>query len=97
MPDAYKGFRRDVRTDRLGPFAVGDPLYNHNRKFNEETRPNLVFSIFYQPQTQEISTGAIGERPPGGRAAAPCKWGRRAQITMPGGGPGRRLRTSHII
>ena len=46
MPDAYKGFRRDVRTDRLGPFAVGDPLYNHNRKFNEETRPNLVFSIF---------------------------------------------------
>ena len=25
MPDAYKGFRRDVRTDRLGPFAVGDP------------------------------------------------------------------------
>ena len=65
MPDAYKGFRRDVRTDRLGPFAVGDPLYNHNRKFNEETRPNLVFSIFYQPQTQEISTGAIGERRPG--------------------------------
>ena len=66
MPDAYKGFRRDVRTDRLGPFAVGDPLYNHNRKFNEETRPNLVFSNFYQPQTQEISTGAIGERRPGG-------------------------------
>lgn len=83
MPDAYKGFRRDVRTDRLGPFAVGDPLYNHNRKFNEETRPNLVFSIFYQPQTQEISTGAIGERRPGwfelpphangdGRAQVPC-------------------------
>ena len=81
MPDAYKGFRRDVRTDRLGPFAVGDPLYNHNRKFNEETRPNLVFSIFYQPQTQEISTGAIGgEAARVGRAAAPCKWGWRAQV-----------------
>ena len=97
MPDAYKGFRRDVRTDRLGPFAVGDPLYNHNRKFNEETRPNLVFSIFYQPQTQEISTGAIGRAARVVRAAAPCKWGRRAQVPCLGGGPGRRLRTSHII
>ena len=46
MPDAYKGFRRDVRTDRLGPFAVGDSLSKHNRKFNEETRPNLEFSNF---------------------------------------------------
>ena len=65
MPDSYKGFNKDIRTDSRGPFAVGDTLYNHNRKFNEETRPNLVFSIFYNPQTEEITTGDIGEVKPG--------------------------------
>ena len=65
MPDSYKGFNKDIRTDNIGPFAVGDTLYNHNRKFNEETRPNLVFSIFYNPQTEEISTGNIGDYRPG--------------------------------
>lgn len=61
MPDSYKGFNKDIRKDAYGPFAVGDTLYNHNRKFNEETRPNLVFSIFYNPDTDEIITGNIGE------------------------------------
>lgn len=65
MPDSYKGFNKDIRTDNIGPFAVGDTLYNHNRKFNEETRPNLVFSIFYNPETEEISTGNIGDHRPG--------------------------------
>ena len=53
MPDTYKGFNKDIRKDKLGEFAIGDTLYNHNRKFNEETRPNLVFSIFYNPITQK--------------------------------------------
>ena len=61
MPDSYKGFNKDIRTDERGSYAIGDTLYNHNRKFNEETRPNLVFSIFYNPSTQEITTGNIGE------------------------------------
>lgn len=61
MPDSYKGFNKDIREDARGKFAVGDTLYNHNRKFNEETRPNLVFSIFYNPETEEITTGNIGE------------------------------------
>ncbi len=65
MPDAYKGFNKDIRKDARGTFAVGDTLYNHNRKFNEETRPNLVFSIFYNPETEEITTGDIGETKPG--------------------------------
>lgn len=60
MPDAYKGFKKDLREDKYGPFAIGDTLYNHNRKFNEETRPNLVFSIFYNPLTEEIKSGNIG-------------------------------------
>lgn len=61
MPDAYKGFNLDLREDDIGKFAVGDTLYNHNRIFNEETRPNLVFSIFYNPETEEIITGDIGD------------------------------------
>lgn len=61
MPDVYKGFRKNVRTDEYGSFAVGDTLYNHNRRFNEETRPTLVFSIFYNPGTGEIATGNIGD------------------------------------
>lgn len=62
MPDSYKGFNKDIREDARGKFAVGDTLYNHNRKFNEETRPNLVFSIFYNPTTEEITTGNIGDK-----------------------------------
>ena len=65
MPDSYKGFNKDIRTDERGAFAVGDTLYNHNRKFNEETRPNLVFSIFYNPTTEKIITGEIGEKKAG--------------------------------
>lgn len=61
MPDTYKGFKKDVREDAIGEFAIGDTLYNHNRKFNEETRPNLVFSIFYNPVTEEIVPGDIGD------------------------------------
>jgi adenine-specific DNA-methyltransferase len=65
MPDTYKGFNKDIRNDEYGEFAVGDTLYNHNRIFNEETRPNLVFSIFYNPQNGEIIPGDIGENKKG--------------------------------
>lgn len=61
MSDAYKGFNLDIQEDEIGLFAVGDTLYNHNRIFNEESRPNLVFSIFYNPQSKEIVPGNIGE------------------------------------
>lgn len=65
MPDSYKGFNKDLREDKFGMFAIGDTLYNHNRKFNETTRPNLVFSIFYNPQTEDIKSGDIGDEFPG--------------------------------
>ena len=61
MPETYKGFKKDLREDKYGTFAVGDTLYNHNRKFNEETRPNLVYSIYYNPTTEEIVSGDMGE------------------------------------
>ena len=61
MPDSYKGFKKDLREDKYGTFAIGDTLYNHNRKFNEETRPNLVYSIYYNPTTEEFVSGDMGE------------------------------------
>ena len=60
MPDSYKGFNKDIRRDKYGEFAIGDTLYNHNRKFNEETRRNLVYSIFYNPKTEDIIPDEIG-------------------------------------
>ncbi|MGN0194771.1 MAG: site-specific DNA-methyltransferase [Pseudoramibacter sp.] len=65
MSDSYKGFKKNIYRDDRGEFVVGDTLYNHNRKFNEETRRNLVFSIFYNPNTEEIITGKIGEKKDG--------------------------------
>lgn len=65
MPDSYKGFNKDIREDEFGSFAIGDTLYNHNRKFNDETRPNLVYSIFYNPVTKEIKSGDIHDLIPG--------------------------------
>lgn len=35
MPDTYKGFKKDIRCDERGEYAIGDTLYNHNRIFNE--------------------------------------------------------------
>lgn len=61
MPDTYKGFKKDIREDEFGKYSVGDTLYNHNRKFNEETRPNLVFSIYYNPSTNDIITDNLNK------------------------------------
>jgi adenine-specific DNA-methyltransferase len=54
-----------MREDEQGAYAVGDTLWNHNRMFNEETRPNLVFSIFYNPETEDIRSGDLGTSIPG--------------------------------
>ena len=75
MPDTYKGFNKDIRIDDRGMFAIGDTLYNHNRKFNEETRPNLVFSIYYNPASGAIEPGNIGEKREGWVELPPHKNG----------------------
>lgn len=75
MPDTYKGFNKDIRTDDRGMFAIGDTLYNHNRKFNEETRPNLVFSIYYNPASGAIEPGNIEEKREGWVELPPHKNG----------------------
>jgi site-specific DNA-methyltransferase (adenine-specific) len=56
MPDTYKGFNYEVLTDEKGAFVVKNELYNTNSAFNEETRPNLVFDIYFNPETGEVRT-----------------------------------------
>ena len=39
--------------DNKSRYKKGDPLYNNNTKFNIETRPNLVYSIYINKNTEE--------------------------------------------
>lgn len=39
--------------DDISYYKKGDPLYNNNSKFNIETRPNLVYSIYINKTTNE--------------------------------------------
>lgn len=61
MPETYKGFDYELQTDEIGPFVVKNELYNSNSKFNEETRPNLVFDIYFNPDSGEVKTADRSE------------------------------------
>jgi adenine-specific DNA-methyltransferase len=61
MPNAYKGFDYEVRHDDAGTYVLKNELYNTNSKFNEDTRPNLVFNIHWKPETGEIKFSEIDE------------------------------------
>lgn len=61
MPSAYKGFRYQVFEDERGPYVLKNELYNTNSRFNEKTRPNLVFNIHYNPVTREIRFSDVDE------------------------------------
>lgn len=39
--------------DDISYYKKGDPLFNNNSKFNIETRPNLVYSIYINKNTNE--------------------------------------------
>jgi len=62
MPSIYKGFKYETQVDRAGSYVLKNELYNTNSKFNEETRPNLVFNIHYNFTTGEIRFSDIGEQ-----------------------------------
>ncbi len=56
MPSIYKGFDYELKEDDLGPYVTKNELYNTNSRFNEETRPNLVFDIYYRPTDGSVIT-----------------------------------------
>ena len=61
MPTVYKGFDYQVQLDEHGPFVLKNELYNTNSAFNEVTRPNLVFDIYYNPDTGEVRTAPVDD------------------------------------
>lgn len=62
MPSVYKGFNYEIKVDDRGPYVTKNELYNTNSAFNEKTRPNLVFDIYYQPESGEVKTEQVSER-----------------------------------
>ena len=61
MPCIYKGFDYTPMKDDRGQYVIKNELNNTNIKFNNETRKNLFFDIFYNPQTKEVRTDEVNE------------------------------------
>jgi len=61
MPLIYKNQNYEVYNDEFGQYIIKNELYNTNSAFNEETRPNLVFNIFYNDQKEEVLFGDIDD------------------------------------
>ena len=61
MPTTYKGFDYEIKSDTHGEYVIKNELYNSNSAFNELTRPNLVFDIFYNPENGDIKTFDVDE------------------------------------
>ena len=66
MPDIYKGFNYDIKEDSKGEYITTNELHNTNSKFNENTRPNLVYDIFFNPLINQVITGNLGDKLPDG-------------------------------
>lgn len=54
MPGSYKGFKFDIKSDAFGEYIATHELFNGNSKFNEETRPSLVFDVYYREVDGDI-------------------------------------------
>lgn len=62
MPSSYKGFKYETKKDKIAEYYITNELHNTNSKFNEQTRPNLVFDIYYNPKTYEIITENVSSK-----------------------------------
>ncbi|WP_167197101.1 site-specific DNA-methyltransferase [Brevibacterium pigmentatum] len=59
MPSIYKGFKYKVEHDEHGAYVLKNELHNTNSVFNEVTRPNLVFDIYYNSSTGDVKTADV--------------------------------------
>jgi adenine-specific DNA-methyltransferase len=64
MPLMYKGFNFDIKEDTKGKYIVTHELNNGNSIFNENTRPNLVYKIYFNSKTNEVKTGTLESKAP---------------------------------
>lgn len=62
MPSVYKGFNYEPKRDEHGAYVTKNELYNTNSVFNEVTRPNLVYDIYYAPHSGEIRTEPVSQQ-----------------------------------
>ena len=61
MPTAYRGLDYSIEEDEYGPYVLKNELHNTNSAFNEETRPNLIFDIYFNTETGEVRTTDQGD------------------------------------
>ena len=61
MPGFYKDNSTNVKYDAKGAYITTHELYNGNSKFNEETRPTLVFDIYYRENDGNILIEPVSE------------------------------------
>lgn len=54
MPSTYRNIDYEVQQDNYGEYVTKNELHNTNSKFNEHTRPNLVYDIYYNASTGDI-------------------------------------------
>ena len=67
MPSTYRGLDYKVEHDQYGSYVIKNELYNSNSAFNEETRPTLVYSIFWNPETGDVlAADTVTEKAPDG-------------------------------
>lgn len=61
MPLMYKDNGYTIYKDEIGEYVIKNELYNTNSMFNEVSRPNLVYNIFYDSKTKEVITAKISD------------------------------------
>jgi adenine-specific DNA-methyltransferase len=62
MPNSYKGFNFEYKEDVKGRYITTHELYNGNPIFNERTRANLVFDIYYRESDGDIKITAVSDK-----------------------------------
>lgn len=60
MPCVYN-LDYKVKKDSIGEYIIKNELYNSNSAFNEETRPNLIYDIYFNPKTGDVLTESVSD------------------------------------
>lgn len=61
MPASYGNKNYEIKTDSISSYVIKNELHNTNSVFNEETRPNLVYNIHYNPSNGNIEFSDVTE------------------------------------
>lgn len=62
MPIAYKKIDHDIKEDEKGKYITTHELYNGNSIYNEETRPNLVYDIYYREEDGDVKISDVSSK-----------------------------------